>query len=29
MDLLQSLGADIVIDYKQDDADSKIISEGP
>lgn len=29
MDLLQSLGADIVIDYKQDGADSKIISEGP
>ncbi|KMQ96511.1 reticulon-4-interacting protein mitochondrial-like protein [Lasius niger] len=29
VDLLQSLGADIVIDYKQDDADSKIISEGP
>ncbi|KAL6429070.1 hypothetical protein ACFW04_008099 [Cataglyphis niger] len=29
IDMLQCLGADIVIDYKQDDADIKIISEGP
>lgn len=29
MDLLQNLGTDIVIDHKQPDADSKIISEGP
>lgn len=29
VDMLQSLGTDIVIDYKQDGADTKIISEGP
>lgn len=27
--MVRNLGADIVIDYKQDDADAKIISEGP
>ncbi|KAL6255121.1 hypothetical protein P5V15_013451 [Pogonomyrmex californicus] len=29
VDMLQNLGADVVIDYKQDDADAKIIAEGP
>lgn len=29
VDMLQNLGADIVIDYKQNNADTKIISEGP
>ncbi|XP_020293895.1 reticulon-4-interacting protein 1, mitochondrial [Pseudomyrmex gracilis] len=29
VDTLMNLGADIVIDYKQNDADAKIISEGP
>lgn len=29
VDTLLNLGADIVIDYKQNDADTKIISEGP
>ncbi|XP_014484245.1 PREDICTED: reticulon-4-interacting protein 1, mitochondrial [Dinoponera quadriceps] len=29
VETLQSLGADVVIDYKQDDADRQIISEGP
>ncbi|XP_001600089.1 reticulon-4-interacting protein 1 homolog, mitochondrial [Nasonia vitripennis] len=28
-DMLQDLGADVVIDYKQQDADSKVIAEGP
>jgi len=27
--MLQNLGADIVIDYKKNDADAEIISEGP
>lgn len=27
--MLLNLGANVVIDYKQDDADAKIISEGP
>lgn len=29
VEMLQNLGADIVIDYKEDDADAKIFSEGP
>jgi len=27
--MLQNLNADAVIDYKKDDADAEIISEGP
>ncbi|XP_012537852.1 reticulon-4-interacting protein 1, mitochondrial [Monomorium pharaonis] len=29
VEMLQNLGADVVIDYKQDGADAEIISEGP
>ncbi|XP_011166443.2 reticulon-4-interacting protein 1, mitochondrial [Solenopsis invicta] len=29
VEMLQNLGADVVIDYKQDNADAEIISEGP